>query len=267
MAAKKREVSWFKTVGDLNEIYQDVNMKFSFVTEIDKKLTQCHEWIKCRDFLHDAVRTTVTGNSSSIYGFKFSTDKNPLVDMEKIDLLVAYKNAKFWSATRAQLSKGLKLINQIEKNVGEELSTINKVVGNPSIGYKHVWRISGPKMWVTCPQFVSLYTFLIRLGAQKFKLGTTLEETFENLKLYSEKADSCNDMKYLKKIVKYIPTVVKKRNSFAFYGKDGVSDLYKRDLSINTFHNRGGIVSSCTGNSPFEDVKLVMKGITEEVDK
>ena len=267
MSAKKREVTWFKAVNNLNEIYQSIDMKFSFVSEIEGDLRQCHEWVKCRDFLHDAVRTTITGEASSIYGFKFDLENNTPIDIEKMAILVAYKDAKFWTGTRTQLSRGLKLINQIEKNVGEELSTINKVEGNAAGGYKHVWMFVGPRMWITCPQLVSLYTFLIRLGAQKFKIGATLPDTINNIEKYIKTAKSCNDVKYLKTTLKYIVGIVKERNSFAFYKKNGVSALYDRGTGINSFHNRGGIVNLCSCTTPFGDVNSAVEKLKKEIDE
>jgi len=269
MSAKKKEIIWFGKNNNLNEIYQEIDMKFSFVNEIDGKLHQCHQWVKCRDFLHDAVRTTITGKKSSIYGFTFDIGENPLVDLENMNILVAYKDAKFWPLVRAQLSRGLRLINQIEANVGEELSVITKVQANKGSYYNHVWVIKGPKMWMSSPFLVSLYTFLIRLGAQKFKVGKCLEETIKNIDKYKVTAKECHDINYLNDTLKYIVSTVKCRKSFSFYNPDGISDTYYRALDINNFHNRAGIVSLCKCNTPFDNVnkafgKLKAKTIEEE---
>ena len=67
-----KKVTWIKHINSLTEIYQPTNMQFSFANIIDDKIYQCHQWVKCKDYLHDVIKTSLTGISSNVYGFIFT---------------------------------------------------------------------------------------------------------------------------------------------------------------------------------------------------
>ena len=79
-----KQVTWFNKKRNLSEIYQSFDMKFSFASTEGNELLQCHNWVKCRDFLHDAVRTMLTEQESNIFGFKFAKGLNPNISMDNI---------------------------------------------------------------------------------------------------------------------------------------------------------------------------------------
>jgi hypothetical protein len=256
----KRKVKWFTNTTNLNEIYQPVGTKFSFVNEINGELTQCHQWIKCRDYLHDAIRTALTGNPSSIFGFKFS-ENNPKLDLENTKLLVSQPGINGWIEFRSQLTRSLKLINYFETLAGEKLSTIKKVQGCSSSNFKHVWMFTGPKMWISAPHLISMYTFLIRLGAKKFgKFNDedSLIEVFQDLekKFVGDRKD--NDIRYLSNVKKKLKKLVVDRKRMSEY-KDSFSKVYYLEgVSIMDFHNRSGMVSTCAGVTPFDSINNFM---------
>lgn len=243
------KVIWYSG-SNLSEIYQSFNMKFAFANETEKEIIQCHQWVKCRDFLHDAVRTMLTGNKSSIYGFSFEKGVNPDIAMDSIKMLVSKQDIKSGLLFRPLLNRSLKLINHFENMAGEELSTIRKVQGDTKGGYKHVWLVSGPKFWLSTPYLISLYTFLLRLGDKKFKFndGNSLRKAFEK-HCSKDDGNGGNDTKYLKKVWDKLERVITAHDQIAELRKDGFSRLYFEKSGINSFHDRSGIVSTCEGNT------------------
>ena len=244
MSAKT--VKWFAGAKPA-EIYQSFNMKFSFANVVDGKILQCHQWVKCRDFLHDAIRTMLTGNKSSIYSFVFEKGKNTDISMDKIRFLISKKDIVETPAEfKAILTKSLKLINYFEALIGEDLSTVQKVEPDKKAGYKHVWLFTGPRFWLEAPYLVSLYTLLLRLGDKKleFKDTASLRKAFEKLSKEAIPSNE-NDLRYLKAVWSKVEMVVTKHKELANPGKDGFSDLYYKDAGISSFHNSTGIVSAC----------------------
>lgn len=261
------KVKWFSGVKPA-EIYQSFNMKFSFANTAGDEIVQCHQWIKCRDFLHDAVRTMITGNKSSIYSFTFEKGKNPDFDMDKISMLISKKDVNIATAFRPKLTRSLKLINHFENLAGLDLSTIKKVSSDKDGGYKHVWLVTGPKFWLSAPYLVSLYTLLLRLGDKSFKFKDSTSLYKALLELSKKPAGNDNDTKYLKTVWNKIEKVIMSREEFDTFDKEGFSKLYTKKTAIGSFHNSTGIVSACSGatwDAAFN--KKIMKVLKEENKK
>lgn len=252
---RKKEVIWFKNSGNLNEVYQSFCMKFSFANiDKDGKIVQCHEWVQCRDYLHDAVRTQLTGNTSHIYGFNFSKEKNPELCTNKMMMLVTNKSIEDPLVFRRNLNNGLKLIHHYENMMGHELSNISKVSGDIDGGYNHVWLITSPKFWLTAPHIVSLYTLLLRCGISKFDLKKhkTVAKALEAA--MNSGALSKNDEIYVSNIQNRLEIVIQNHEKLYEVEENGFSKLYYRDCPISSFHSRAGIVSTCSCSTPFEDL-------------
>jgi hypothetical protein len=261
----KREVIWFKNSSNLNEIYQSFDMKFSFANvDGSGKLVQCHEWVKCRDYLHDAVRTQLTGVESRVYGFTFSTSKNPELCLSRTMMLVTNKSIEDPKDFRRKLNKGLKLLHHYENMMGESLSKVCKVAGDTEKGYKHVWLVTSSKFWLTTPYLVSLFTLLLRCGMGDFdlrkhkKVEKALKAAAQNSKLGN------NDNVYLSQIADKIGTVMEKYGELCKPMDNGFSKVYYDNHMIDTFHNRSGILSVCTCNSAFPEINTVLREQFEE---
>lgn len=248
----KKKVEWISKTTNLNEIYQPSNMRFSFVNIINNKLYQCHQWVKCRDYLHDVIRSTLTDKDSNIYGFIFTkNDIKP--DLNNIRLLVAQPEqpTSKWFELRRTLTRSLKYIHHFESIINEGYSKIEKVKGIE--GTKHVWMFTGPKFWLSTPYFVSLYTFLIRLGTKNITKKINTENIFEGL------PDTLShDDNYLKKIKNYVLKLIEHRYDIENY-KDGFAESYYTNLSISSFHNYMGIVSLCSNQTPLENLNTNFK--------
>lgn len=255
MPAVKKKIDWFdKGSGGLNEIYQQTGMVFSFLSAPKLGSKQCHEWIKCRDYLHDAVRTTITGDSSSIYGFQYSKDKNPPVDLRKMRMLVSKNNLraqKDEEDLRRKLKCAVVLLNHFEKQAKVALSKMVEV--DPEGSKKKVaFLFTGSSMWMKSPFLVSMYTFLIRLGDKEMKFNNAVElknemkRLVEEQKVSSDKND--NDVTYLDQMWNRLHNIIKNRKEL-FPMKDGFHNVFFAGTSIHSFHNNGGILSLASANT------------------
>jgi len=239
------KVVWFKSKNNLAEIYQSVNMKFSFANLKGDTFVQCHKWVKCRDFLHDAVRTALTGTKSSIYGFTFEKGVNPDLDLENMTMLISKKNIKKEEDLLPSLQRSIKVINHYEEIAKQPLSKLIKVEEDKECKYKHVWAVTGPKMWMTTPYLVSMYTFLLRIGCKKieFKENKDITGVLEALTLGKNEKD--NDDRYLASIWDKLEPIIEKHNNIIEEGENGYSKLYFEGTPIGAFHDKSGIVSTC----------------------
>lgn len=258
----KRKVEWFQGPANLDEIYQSVAMKFAFVNEINGKLTQCHPWIKCRDFLHDALRTMLTDEETNIYNFTYKKDVNPWIDMNNTRMLISEKDLKEPLKFRFKLSRSLKLLHFYETLAGVELTKIQKVEGDIKKRYEHVWMLTSPKMWMSSPYLISMYTLLIRLGVKKLSTFTNEKElltAFDNV-IKENKGKKDNDVGYLKDVKDYLLKLVLDREKISKYNENGFSYTYfQKTYSKFRFHDRSGIVTTCKCNTEFKDVNTYIK--------
>jgi len=261
-----RRVKWFGKKQQVSEIYQQFGMVFSFVNTIDDGLVQCHQWIKCRDFLHDALRTALTGKQSSIYGFVFTKGKNPDINLDRTMMLISEPNITDARAFRKILTRSLRLVHHYENMIGESLSRITKVSPDTENGYKHAWLIEGSKFWISAPHLISLYTLLLRLGGEDIKVSVKEEnllKSFDDI-IKNKKDQLTNDTKYLKTVGKYIGPVLKLNSEIVKYNDAGFSLTYFDEIPINSFHNSSGIFSLCGMRTWSKDLNDIIK---EKINK
>lgn len=244
---KLANVKWFKNPKNLSEIYQQTGTVFAFASLQKDGLTQCHEWVKCRDFLPDAVRSQITGKVCSIYGFVFDPKNNPNIDLDKIRMLVskgslnALKVQKF----RRKIKSSLKLLNHFEDIAKVPKTKVVRANSSGQKKYKAVFLFSGPPMWLSSPFLVSMYTFLIRLGDKELKFtdNSELEKGFKAL-VDQQNAGKLNDNDacYLTNSWDKLKLIIENRSKL-FPNQDNVHDIYWKDYSIHEFHNRSGLNS------------------------
>jgi hypothetical protein len=227
----------------LAEEYQPTGMYFAFIST---KNEMCHTWIKCRDFLQDAVRNQLTGKEDSIYGFCYLPKSDPKIDLKKTRMLI--KGVKLDEV----IKYSLQLVNHYERVAG--LTPRSKVVKTDDM-----YLFLGPGEWSQSPVLISLYTLLIRLGCQKieFKSEKELVKAYEAL-IKDPKTTSINDVRYLKVVYKYIHTVLENMELLMFKQKDKI--LFA-DATIGSFHPRSGIVSLCSHCIADEKLKDKFKKI------
>jgi len=227
----------------LCEIGQITGIHYAFVSPEADGSRQCHHWIKCRDFLHDALRSHYTGKTEVIFGFSYVPGTNPPLDIEKMRMLFK-RNAPSGESnmsenTRDIAKAGLALVHHMEKYGGiEPLSKLYRTSGD-----KDVYMFEGSSEWMESTFMISLYTFLIRLGAKKlvFKDKEDLDSQLKDLKPSPSGCD--NDIDYLKTVRPFLHKIIEERNNFKYVKEDGSRLLDSKPVSV--FHNYTGIVSLC----------------------
>lgn len=253
---KLTKVQWFKNPQSFAEIYQQTGTVFAFASLQEDGLTQCHEWVKCRDFLPDAIRSQMTGKQCSIYGFTFDPKNNPNISLDKIKMLVSNGGLEKLGipAFKEKIKSGLKLLNHFEDIADVPKTKVIKVDESGQKKYEAVFLFSGPPMWLSSPFLVSMYTFLIRLGDKELEFtdNTELEKGLKSLVDKQEEGKlNDNDACYLKNSWNKMKLIVENRSEL-FPEKNNVHDVYWKEYSISEFHNVSGLNSltrCCTMDS------------------
>ena len=244
----------YEDATNLAELYQQVGIQFAFISAPKDGFKQCHPLVKCRDFLQDAVRCVIPDSGVSaceIYGFKYGNAINPPVDLNKMRMLVTYKD-KNLNVTDSSIKMlyALKLIHHYEEIMGIKVKTRQKQIKHKDFT-NLIWTFTGSSIWVRSAVLISLYTFLIRLGDKKIEftdndsLDTSYKQLIEDEK---NKSDEIRDND-----VKYLQTIGSKLHSFTKNYKDILFDKKFDRMFLNpaytthNFHNNSGILSLAEG--------------------
>jgi hypothetical protein len=244
MKHKKLTIKHFEDC-KLAEIYQSVSIKFAFLTSPKNGTARCHTYVKCRDFLHDALRTQISGTVSSVFSFRFDKKVNPPIDLRYMRMLVksdAAKTSEEVAKWDTHMLSGLRLLNHYEKLANKPLSTVVRLTNEPVA----TWLFTGSSFWLKTPYLASMYTFLIRLGVRniEFQTDEELQEKYKQIADAPTSESYDNDKKYLKSCWDKLSKVI--INRVSLFG-DGWDKIYNAGTSINSFHNNSGIVSLCKG--------------------
>jgi len=234
-------VSFWNKKQSLCEIYQAIGMQYAFLSADND---QCHPWIKCRDFLHDALRSHVTGKKDGIYGFNYDPKANPALDLERMRLLVkrqpdknkAEKDAS--ENTKEMMDSALAILRLVENHAGiKPLSNLYRTSED-----KDVYMFEGSSDWMESTFMISLYTFFIRLGGRKitFKDKEDFDSKLKEIST-SRAASNDNDVGYLKDVLPFIYKIVEKRKELRYVREDG-KRLFE-DQTISLFHGYTGVVA------------------------
>jgi hypothetical protein len=262
--AKVQVVKHFPNPKSLSEEYQQTGFNFAFVTAPKDGLAQCHEWVVCRDFLPDAAMAQLSGNPFSIYNFNYTKGENPPIDMSKMRMLVAKKGLADDKAAdfKSMIASSLRLVNHYERYAGVPLSTVKQVKLDKPGNVNHVYLFVGPKMWMTSPILISMYTFLLRLGDKKInakgKKGVTAALKDLNDQLKAGKI-SDKDAGYLAASWDKMHAVLDHRAKL-FPKKDGYHDVNFKTWPTSNFHHNMGIRALCLKQTPD-------KGLNERMGK
>lgn len=148
-------------IGNLNWIGDEdlfCDTLFSFCTferdnANERKLTQTSYWTPCRETLINYVRDCFTWK-------KHSVDRNTM------RLLILFKNKARPTkrTTEKNVSRGLKIINFFEGEMGWSKSKLFKVESENIPIDCFIYLFHGPKQWMANPYIISLYTLFVRMG-------------------------------------------------------------------------------------------------------
>lgn len=132
-----------------NEIFQSLDIKFSFVNSDYKQVSNP---IKCRDFLGDVLFSRKIGKSVSIYGFNYNFQTNPY-DTKKTRISMKFPNKESFDYLVANIHK----LNELETSFG---LTKTKLMTTQD---KQTLVVVGSNVWQSAPWKISLYTFLLKM--------------------------------------------------------------------------------------------------------
>lgn len=263
-----KKVKYYNSGIKLAEINQSTGMVFALANKIkdDKfKYIMCHDWVKCRDFLHDAARAQLTRSSCIIYAFQYTAGKDPEICFDKTYMLVSKLNShlstnEHISNFKEEIKSALKLLRHFERQAKVTLSTVEEVDSEDS-KKKIVYLFKSPALWMSSPFLISMYSFIIRLGTKKLKFKTQ-EELQKQLKVISENKNNCydNDSQYLKTLWDKMHLIIQNVDSI-FTKKNNMHDYYFKDIGIATFHNNSGILSLAKGVTANLDLNKSIKTI------
>lgn len=253
------KIDWFSSGKGVSEIYQQVNIQFAFLSSPKDGDKQCHDFIKCRDFLHDAVKAHLNKNFWKIYGFEYEYGKNPPICMEAMNMLV---RRQIGSGERSKVVKDFRNIMKYSLTLLHHYERImrvskTKVVNTEDEQENPVVIFTGDPVWVSSPFLVSAYTYLIRMGAKKIKFKSNKNLISEYGKIV-KKGLSDNDSIYLVDIWNKLDIVLS--NMDKLFSKEAVDPIYfDKKVSNNQFHNNCGIQSLCGFISPNTETHDVIK--------
>ena len=257
------KVEWFKISSSLNEIYQSTGIMFAFSSSPVNGFHQCHEWVKCRDFLPDAIRSQLTNKIYKVYGFIFDPDKNPKIDLNKMRMFVtkALRNKEEVVKFKQKIKASLKLLHHFENIAKVGKTEILEVDTAGQTKYKSIYLFIGSVMWLRSPFLISLYTFLIRLGDKEFQFTNNTELKAEFKKLADRQKSgkiADNDAYYLTNSWNKLDLIIKNRSKL-FPTEKRVHDFYWKEYSMNTFHNNTGINSLVKYLTPYKVLNTKIK--------
>jgi len=244
------DFSLYPTISYAEE-YQVTGFHYAFLSPDNK---MCHHWIKCRDFLQDALRNQLTGRNDAIYSFAYRPGKDPEVPTDVTRMLVKRIPTPSTDAAKKEFDEmmqaALNLVNYYEEahNLGSP-STMMRAT-HPGTD-QYVYLFSGPGIWSQGAIMIAIYTFLIRIGffRPKFKDEKTLMAEYE--RIIKDKSAS-NDTRYLKTVYKNLHPALEHLDKHLFKKpghKKGDKVLF-HDSPMNSFHHHSGIVSLSQGNTP-----------------
>lgn len=138
-------------VTSLAEIFQSVDIKFSFV---NKKMEQVTVPAKCRDFLGDCIFSRRYKKAVSIYGFSYNYTQKPFDDCR---FSLKFPNKE----TMTNFINNINYLHEREKQAGVKLTTIfNTDKPNTLV-------VEGSNYWINSVWKISLYTFYLKLISYK----------------------------------------------------------------------------------------------------
>lgn len=259
------DIKWFSTKNSISEIGQPLCLKFAFVNE---NLEQTHPLIKCRDFLHDVVKSYLTKSKISLYNFDYDPNKNPPLYPNRTLMLVEFPGdiSPKVNSIQTLLHCVEYALNLKDMKNNKKTSVYNIV--NVKDDKKYLL-FSSPKIWMCSPFLLSLYTLLIKIGQHDdenilksdgtSKLNVVVNKFIPDL--LSKKKDAPNtEIRYLKSIEMYFSGIIDNYESLISLDKSGFDRVYYESISINQFHNNYGIVGLVNGsykNLPAEKIKKV----------
>ncbi|RLI53440.1 MAG: hypothetical protein DRO87_11630, partial [Candidatus Thorarchaeota archaeon] len=156
----------------LSEIYQTVHLEFAFATKEEEGVYKAaHQFVLCRDFLHDVIWSQLNKKPVLIYGFKFAANKDDRIDTDKTKLFIRKPDIA------NHLERVEKVLHIFEKRMRIKKTKIY------ATQCKTIFLVVGSKSWMSSTQMISLYTLLIRMASNE---DARIQEFLEKPKTFGE---------------------------------------------------------------------------------
>lgn len=151
----KVKVNKWKEKGRLNEIFQSLDVKFSFLTQqSEDEFTQILQPCKCRDFLLDVLWSKHTNKLAVIYGMSYNYSIHPY-DEDHLKLSLTFPNKESKDNFIANVPK---FLHEKEESAGLG----EKTVVLETEDKQTIVVIADPK-WQSSTWKLSLYTYYLKL--------------------------------------------------------------------------------------------------------
>lgn len=163
MTMTTKQVSKFQKETSLAEIMQQNKTQFALCRYDEDKdtLIQCHQFVHCRDFMHDAFVAVESNREMGIWGFKFGKD-NPRPDYTATSILLRFPDA----GTLKNFNDNLSILKNIEETLGFSPHCV-EVVDYPDKGHQAVIWLMADSAWQQNAVAFSLFGYLIKCFGYK----------------------------------------------------------------------------------------------------
>jgi hypothetical protein len=231
--------------GHLAENYQAKEVRMSFCTEQNGELTQCHEFVKCRDFLGDVITYEYEGRNELIYGFTFNGN-NPRIDKSRLSLLLQFKS----EGAAKLFQKNMWLLEDYEK-ANHCHPTAIRGTDDPK-----VYWLTADKFWQKNIPVLSFFTYLLKCMVYKLPKIMDWKEYIKNTKYGSA------DYKLATPEADYMNGVTPEK--LDFFGKHcynmfkDINDVSGWDANeyFGKVHNNSGFVTIIRWGNIYKENKL-----------
>lgn len=234
--AYKRHIVWktSEIAPSFLQIYTK-GLEYALVSDNNE---QVHEFVLCKDFLHDVIFSCIHDLPFQIYKFSYNAEFAPKCSMKKLKLLVTNGQDKKFAS---KIKTALEFVNQFEDMLKMPRSRVREC-SNVPIKYRNsgIYLFEAHKRWLQAPPLVSLYTLLLRIGFVHLS-GDNFWRTIEKVNNKLVKPYQKKDAKWLRVVESAIRKIAKYGDRKIFY-KD-ISYNYPRTLHMETVHNRLGILN------------------------
>lgn len=209
----------------LAEIPQTIETKFSYATILgDGNIQRHHEWVKCRDFLGDVLYANRYESEVSIYNFKASPQRTPVIPGQVFHLLVKFPSP----AIRDTFIKNFTMIvNTYEIFNDISYTTYKKLRGALLLTCGGFWSRNTVAM--------SFFTYLLKVCCYEWNNPADWVTEFKDKYMTSvERSYTVNSP--ITKIMKHLKTIVMSSDSITGWE-------HENSANISNIHNSSGFYS------------------------
>lgn len=203
---------------------------------LSDKYEQCHQFVWCKDYLHDVMYSSVNNVPIKIFNFYFNPLKNKIPSTKKIKICVADNKNKNLTE---KIEHCVNFLNKIEMKLGMKSSKYffcKNIPKNYTNGSMVI--IEGDKRWLSSPPMISLYALLIRIGFCH-KKSTSYQTTFKKIVNKKMSLYQPKDLYNLKSSLDGIKIILQHNDQNIFFKNWKYN--YPIEIDILRVHNYLGI--------------------------